>query len=250
MSQRSSQRSLSTFGITPLGPSYDTPGFFGWNVDDAVYAYEAVAPNFARRVGSWDGSAPIRVAIPVDPHTDDAIPEMKAAVRRAADAMTRSGHVVIEQRSPISFADLARIQRATMLYEAGHALKSLLDHPAGMVGEKLSEAIRQGLAMTATQYLDERGQIDAMRTAFLSVFAETDVFLWPAAPGTAAEGLGWTGDPKYISPWTALGGPIVTLPAGKAANGLPLGCILSAKPGADWPMINWACRLAAAAELH
>ena len=43
-----STRSLSVFGITPLGPSYDTPGFYGWSVDDAVYVYEAVAPSFLR----------------------------------------------------------------------------------------------------------------------------------------------------------------------------------------------------------
>ncbi|MBS0242327.1 MAG: amidase [Proteobacteria bacterium] len=245
-----SSRTLSTFGITPLGPSYDTAGFFGWSVDDAVYAYEAVAPSFARHAGRQDAAAPVRIAIPVDPHTDDAIPEMKAAVRRAADQMATAKNTVIEKRSPISFTDLARIQRSTMLYEAGRALKSLLDHPAGSVGAKLTEAIHQGLAITASQYLDERRQIDAMRATFFEAFADTDVVLWPAAPGTAPEGLAWTGDPKYISPWTALGGPIVTLPAGKAGNGLPLGCILSAKPGADWPMTTWARRLAAAAEQH
>ena len=41
-----STRSLSTYGITPLAPSYDTPGFYGWSVADAVYVFEAVAPPF------------------------------------------------------------------------------------------------------------------------------------------------------------------------------------------------------------
>jgi aspartyl-tRNA(Asn)/glutamyl-tRNA(Gln) amidotransferase subunit A len=67
-----------------------------------------------------------------------------------------------------------------------------------------------------------------------------DVFLWPATPDTAPEGLGWTGEPKYIAPWTALGGPIVTVPAGLAGSGLPLGCILSSRPGSDAMMCAWA----------
>ena len=43
-----STRSLSTFGITPLGPSYDTPGFYGWSVDDAVYVYARTGGQFAQ----------------------------------------------------------------------------------------------------------------------------------------------------------------------------------------------------------
>ena len=90
-----------------------------------------------------------------------------------------------------------------------------------MVGEKLVQHIRNGQAIPAQQYLDERAEIDGMRDALFTAL-KADVFLWPAAPATAPEGLGWTGDPKYISPWTALGGPIVTMPAGFAANGLPM----------------------------
>jgi hypothetical protein len=34
-----------------------------------------------------------------------------------------------------------------------------------------------------------------------------------------------TGDPRYIAPWTALGGPIVTQPIGHDAYGLPIGML-------------------------
>jgi Asp-tRNA(Asn)/Glu-tRNA(Gln) amidotransferase A subunit family amidase len=58
------------------------------------------------------------------------------------------------------------------------------------------------------------------------------------------QALGSTGDPKYISPWTALGGPIVSVPVGLAGNGLPIGCILSSRPGTDPHMCTWARSLA------
>ena len=41
-----STRSLSTFGIAPLGPGWDTPGFYGWTIADTIYAFDAVAPDF------------------------------------------------------------------------------------------------------------------------------------------------------------------------------------------------------------
>lgn len=238
-----SSRSLPTFGITPLAPSYDTAGFYGWSVDDATLAFEAAAPISMRGDAVKVDETPLRVAIPEDGHLNDAIPDMKAAHQRIADGFAKAGHRVERVASPIPFTKLFELQRSTMLFETGGALRYLLDAPQGSVGEKLLGAIRDGLGIPLSRYLDERAEIDRMRRTF---FAEqsADLFLWPAAPGTAPEGLGWTGDPKYIAPWTALGGPIVTMPAGKAANGLPLGVIVAARPGRDAQMCTWARRLA------
>lgn len=238
-----SSRSLSTFGITPLAPSYDTAGFYGWSVDDAVLAFEAAAPVFMRADAVAVTSEPLRIAIPEDAHLSDAIPDMKAAHQRIAGGFARAGHRVERVPSPISFTRLFELQRSTMLFETGGALRYLLDAPQGSVGEKLLGAIRDGLTISPARYLDERAEIDRMRRTFFSE-QSADLFLWPAAPGTAPEGLGWTGDPKYIAPWTALGGPVVTMPAGKAANGLPLGVIVAARPGRDAQMCTWARRLA------
>jgi Asp-tRNA(Asn)/Glu-tRNA(Gln) amidotransferase A subunit family amidase len=41
--------------------------------------------------------------------------------------------------------------------------------------------------------------------------------------GEAPEGLGYTGDAEYCAPWTLLGVPALSLPAGFGAKGLPLG---------------------------
>ena len=168
-----------------------------------------------------------------------------AEQQKIADAFASAGHAVERPRSPISFERLFKIQRSTMTYEAGRALKHLLAEPAGTVGEKITALIREGLEMDGSRYLDERSEIDGMRATLFGA-QEADVFLWPAAPGTAPEGLAWTGDPKYISPWTALGGPIASIPAGFADNGLPLGCILSARPGTDAQVCSWVRKLAEA----
>ena len=240
-----STSSISCFGITPLAPSYDTPGFYGWTVDDAVSVYEAIAPAFARPKSKPRAPAKLAVCIPDDPHLSDAIPEIKAALARFADALGDAGHQVERLRAPIPFERLFKIQRSTTAYEAGRALKYLLDKPAGSVGEKITALIREGLAIAPSAYLDERTEIDGMRETLFGEL-KADVFLWPATPATAPQGLGWTGDPKYISPWTALGGPIVSVPAGFAGNGLPISCILTARPGTDALMCAWSRKLAQA----
>jgi aspartyl-tRNA(Asn)/glutamyl-tRNA(Gln) amidotransferase subunit A len=235
-----STRSLPNFGIAPLGPSYDTPGFFGWSVADAVYAYAAVAPAFAAANGPAQTKP--TVAFLEDPHLQDATPEMLAAVARLRERLAASGVEVENRRAPIDFKRLFDIQRATMLYEAGRAMHDFTALASGQIGEKLLAAIVEGNAIPEQRYLDERREIDLMRGTFLAATVETDAFLWPAAPGPAPKGLGWTGDPKYISPWTAIGGPIITVPAGFTRDGLPLGCILSGKPGADTALAAFASR--------
>ena len=163
-----STRSLPTFGITPLAPSYDTPGLYGWSVEDAVYAYEAIAPQFLRSKSNPQAGGKLTICIPDDPHTADAIPEIKAAVTGFADRFSDAGHRVERQRSPIPFDRLFSLQRSTVAYEAGRALKHLLNEPAGSVGEKITALVRDGLAIPPARYLDERCEIDGMRETFFA----------------------------------------------------------------------------------
>ena len=101
-----------------------------------------------RRSPSPRASAKLAICIPEDPHISDAIPEIKAMVARLADAFAGGGSrggAARNRRSPSS--GCSRSSASTMTYEAGRALKHLLDHPAGMVGEKLTQHIRDGLTI-------------------------------------------------------------------------------------------------------
>src|SRR5262245_18603468 len=111
-----STRSLSTYGITPLGPSYDTPGVFGWSVADAIHAFEAIVPPALRVEEGGRQQASLAVAIPDDPHIGDAIPEMKAAVTRFADAFANAGHAVERPHSPVSCNRLFDLHRTFIIY--------------------------------------------------------------------------------------------------------------------------------------
>ena len=63
--------------------------------------------------------------------------------------------------------------------------------------------------------------------------AGIDLWVTPSAPGPAPEGIHATGDPNMNLPWTHAGMPAITLPAGQAKNGLPLGLQFVAPFGAD-----------------
>ena len=237
-----STRAISGFGIAPLAPGYDTAGTFGWSVDDAVSCFEAIAPAFLRSAPKMD--RPLSIMLPEDVLIADASADVKAAVERLASAFSKAGHTVARKKSPISFVRIQELQRSSHIYETGRALRFLLDVPKGMAGDKIVEAVHEGLAMPTSRYLDERAEIADLAGKFFSAHADTDVFLWPATPEPAPKGLAWTGERKYISPWTALGGPVVTVPTGQAANGLPIACLLAGHPGTDRAMGDAARALA------
>jgi aspartyl-tRNA(Asn)/glutamyl-tRNA(Gln) amidotransferase subunit A len=134
-------------------------------------------------------------------------------------------------------------QLRVMQYEASRIYRSLLDLPEESVGTKLREMIGIGLALSESIYRNDRMRLASARARFWAAFADVDAILFPATPRTAPAGLASTGDPRYIAPWTALGGPIVTQPIGRDLHGLPIGMLVCGRPGADRALARVACAL-------
>jgi Asp-tRNA(Asn)/Glu-tRNA(Gln) amidotransferase A subunit family amidase len=72
---------------------------------------------------------------------------------------------------------------------------------------------------------------------------DLDVWISPAAPGAAPKGLSSTGDAIMNLPWTHAGLPTLSLPAGKNAEGLPLGLQVTARWYADEELLAWCVDL-------
>ena len=140
--------------------------------------------------------------------------DMQSAHLAMLEAFEAAGHPVARLPSPFPFKRLVELHRHIMSYEAGRALAHLLDYPPDTVGERIRSLIAEGQGRSTETYLVERAEVMKYQKTFFETFERTDVFLWPATPGPAPKGIGWTGEPKYIAPWTVLGGPIATLPAG------------------------------------
>ncbi|MBO6783741.1 MAG: amidase [Alphaproteobacteria bacterium] len=239
-----STRSLSTYGIAPLAPMYDTPGVYGWTVADAVAVYDAVCAPHARMLSADPGMA--RLVVLDDPFLGEASDEVIAARDDVAARVRDAGFEVETVASPIPMEDLNELQGHTTVYELARVHANLLEFPEDQVGSVLRQAVIDGNEISEEVYRQERGVIDAMRAAFYQAIRPTDIVLWPAAPETAPEGLEWTGDRRYIASWTALGGPVVSLPAGISAAGLPIGMLLAGAPGFDRYMVQIAPQLAEA----
>ncbi len=102
--------------------------------------------------------------------------------------------------------------------------------------------IEEGMTITPEQLQAGRESRAQVRAQVHRLMEEHGLDLWicPPAPGPAPEGIASTGNPAMNLPWTHTGMPAITVPAGRAANGLPLGLQCVARYGSDESLLAWA----------
>ena len=172
---------------------------------------------------------------------------MSWSIHTATNKLANVGVHVERRASPVRFADLIARHESIIEYEVARAHPGLANAPEGMVTPALRDAVARGARIGDTVYRDACRTLDAAREQFWSAMREFDALIFPAAPDVAPAGMK-TGDPRFIVPFTALGGPIVSVPVG-FDEGLPLGLMIVGAPGSDAALADIADRLAPAIEV-
>jgi aspartyl-tRNA(Asn)/glutamyl-tRNA(Gln) amidotransferase subunit A len=235
----------SSSGLVPFAPSFDTIGVFAHRARDAMTAARVLMPPFLRQRAAAAPS-PLTIGVIEDPITDAASAAVADSVHSATDMLAASGPKIEWMKSPVSFAEISGWHKTIIEYEVAHAHPHL-EHNSD-VSTGLREAIARGRVISDPAYLDAHAALSAARERFWAAIAEADALLFPAAPDVAPAGMK-TGDPRFIVPFTALGGPIASVPVGKGEGGLPLGLMLIGAPGTDAKIAAIVEKIAPAIEL-
>jgi aspartyl-tRNA(Asn)/glutamyl-tRNA(Gln) amidotransferase subunit A len=240
-----STRAWSSFGLVPFAPSFDTIGVFGHRVSDVVVAARVLMPAYLR-YGAAAVPSPLSLGLIDDPITEVASAAVADSVHVAGDALAASGVRVERMRSAVPFADVGAWHKTMIEYEVARAHPAL-EHNAE-VSAGLREAIARGRAIGDAAYQNACRALDGARERFWAATAGVGALIFPAAPDVAPPGMR-TGDPRFIVPFTAFGGPIVSIPVGFGAGGLPLGLMLIGAPGTDAALAGIGEKVAAVIEL-
>lgn len=107
--------------------------------------------------------------------------------------------------------------------EAALIFRDLVARYPDRTSDHLKSLVQAGMAYSAQEYLAAKTLQERLRSAFATQISDFDAILTLPAFGEAPEGLTFTGNAEFCAPWTLLGTPAVTLPAGFGRNGLPLG---------------------------
>ena len=191
-----STRAISSTGIVPLAPSYDTVGAFGATPQDAVLLAAGYAPE-QLRLDDPDPTPLQSITVLEDPLiTRKASPAAVGALRDLVDRLRQAGFRIETAASPVSLDDVIADHRIVLLYELGHLHGAI---PRHLLAPKLAADIDQGLALPAERYHAALYRLSVARRSFWPKFGRETAVLLPAAPDIAPAD-GTTGDPAFVIP--------------------------------------------------
>ncbi len=189
-----------------------------------------------RGTGTDKGARPLRVGYFEDDGRTAVHADIRAAVRRAADALAAAGVDVIPYRP-------AWLEEARVLWWEifGHAARLLLE--PGVVGHEREvhpnlvefiEWTRRAPRLTADRLLSVEIERDRLRTRVLQDMEDVPALLCPvsAIPAFRHGERDWTIDGShvhYLDAWSYTAwfnltqNPAIAVPAGRTADGLPVG---------------------------
>jgi Asp-tRNA(Asn)/Glu-tRNA(Gln) amidotransferase A subunit family amidase len=223
-------------GVHPLSPSLDHVGFFARRVDDVGFALSLLAassdadphgqplPGF--QVDAGQGVPPLdrpRLAVVRFEKWSKAEPEQQQAFEGAVTKLRDKGAILEE----LELGELDRTNwsaiNTILASEGGHIFEALVARYPDRTSDRLKELVQTGKACSAYDYLAAKTLQEKLWSHFTADIAGFDAVLTLPAFGEAPKGLSYTGDAEYCAPWTFIGAPAVTLPAGFGKNRLPLG---------------------------
>jgi Asp-tRNA(Asn)/Glu-tRNA(Gln) amidotransferase A subunit family amidase len=235
-------------GVIPFSHSADHIGLF---TQDVVGMQRAASVCCDTWRSEGTAARPERrpvLGVPDGPYLEQASEEGLAAFGAQLVQLEETGYAVRRVPALGDIDTIARRHGVLIAAEFAQVHGAWFERYKSLYRPRTAEIIRDGQTVSAAEVnIARRGQATLRRELHaLMTQVGIDVWVTPAAPGPAPRGIESTGDPAMNLPWTHAGLPAVTVPAGRAANGLPLGLQCVASFMADEALLTWAVDLAAA----
>jgi aspartyl-tRNA(Asn)/glutamyl-tRNA(Gln) amidotransferase subunit A len=239
---------VSAAGVVPLAASMDHPGVMARSVRDLAILLQAIAgpdpcdptcgtrpvPNLLAGLG---GPLPgPRLGRVRGLFAELANVEMRGLMDRVTEQFRARGAHVIEVALPAGFGDVLARHRVVMAVEAArfHEVR-LRRHPEDY-GPNITTLLEEGIGCPALEYARAKEHQRQLTEEMTACLAGVDALLAPATRGPAPDAA-TTGDPAFNSPWSYTGLPVVSMPAGWSADGLPLAIQLVGRPWGETELL-------------
>ena len=233
---------IPTSGVIKCADSVEHIGYFTQDVSGVALVSSLLCSNW-RTVTSE--ALPI-LGVPDGPYLAQASQEVRNAFEVQLALLQRAGYTV---RHVPAFEDIEGINRrhTRMVFaEMAEVHRSWFRQYEALYRPRTAAALREGQEVGVEELTEARRGRAALRNKLEALMAQNKVDIWvsPATTEPAPEGLDSTGSPIMNLPWTYVGMPAITVPGGRAANGLPLGfqCVSAAMT--DEYLLEWIAPIA------
>lgn len=221
---------VSLEGVVPFAPSFDHGGMIGAGVRDLAHLIQPILPPGGSLPAPSDYAAligtPVRkvLGLPGGFFDTQAEPAMAAAFGRLIEGLRRTGWSVEPVPLPPAVTDVPRHHRLIMSVEGLAFHRERWQRYPDDYPPKLTDLLREGLTVPATEYEAARRHHRDLRAEMASRFPDRiAAYLAPATQGPPPD-PSTTGTPLFQAPWSYMGLPTVSLPFAWTEDGLPL-CI-------------------------
>jgi Asp-tRNA(Asn)/Glu-tRNA(Gln) amidotransferase A subunit family amidase len=237
-------------GVVPNAPSFDTLGVFATDVAGAALAAAVLCDGWQQTPSPAPSAAPAGVrpvlGIPVGPYLQRAEPEALAALAAQVELVREAGYPVRETPVMCDFDVTVKQLFTANRHEFTRTHAEWFARYGDLYRPESVAAFREGQAVDRAEYGRALAAREEFRDLILCTMEAAAVDLWitPSATGPAPLGLDSTGSSIMCLPWSNAGLPSLSLPAGSAANGLPLGLQLVGRLGRDEQLLDWGAELA------
>lgn len=233
---------IPSSGMVYFSPTIDHVGLFTQDAKGMKVAASALLDDWRDVSGILPRPS---LAVPVGEYLlQTSLPGLEAFETQVA-RLREAGVRVVAVAALEIVDELNTLHRQMVAAEFARQHAEIFPRYAELYRPRTRELIATGQAVGDAELEMMRQNILLLREELEAALDESgvDAFISPAAPGSAPEGIGATGDPAMNLPWTHAGMPAITLPAGRDENGLPLGLQMVARFGDDEELLEWAISL-------
>ncbi|MEU8514511.1 amidase [Kitasatospora sp. NPDC048722] len=231
-------------GVIPNAPSFDTLGVFAADVAGAALAAGLLCDGWDR-AGAGAVRRPPVLGVPDRRYLERADAEALRTYDAQVERFEAAGMTVRRLDFGIGFEEIVRQLQTVNRFELARSHADWFARFGSLYRPETVASIRQGQGVAAEDREAALRAREHLRELVAGSMREHAVDLWlaPSATGGAPKGLHSTGDAVMSLPWSHLGLPAVSLPAGRTADGLPLGLQLVGAAGRDESLLSFAAFL-------
>ncbi len=235
---------IPTDGVLPRSETLDHVGLFTQDIAGMELAASVVCDE-------WNSTATDRVpvlGVPEGPYLEAASDRAQAAFEAQIKRLADSGYTIERVSMFENFETTDKMREDTHIAEFAINHEVWFDEYEPFYRTSCAERIRSGRRVTIDELLESRRVIAQRRPTLEAAMDEHGIDVWisPAAPDTAPEGISSTGNPVMNRPWTDSGMPTITLPVDEI-DGLPVGLQCATRFMEGEKLLAWADGLFAAA---